>query len=98
MQQAFAAASASGLGWEGLFVHCTQHVFQAVSECVKPPVVEVLTRSYSPWDDRTSENRTDTSNNQITQIRHQSTCPIPPFATSEFTCSAINMCQSCLLE
>ncbi len=34
MQQAFAAASASGLGWEVLFVHCTQHFFQAVSECV----------------------------------------------------------------
>ncbi len=61
MQQAFAAASASGLGWEVLFVHCTQHFFQAVSKCVKSLAVEVLTCSYSPWDDKTSENGTDTS-------------------------------------
>ena len=59
MQQAFAAASASGLGWEVLFVHCTQHFLQAVSECVL--AVEMLTCSYSQWDNKTNENTTDTS-------------------------------------
>lgn len=60
-QQAFAAAQASGLGWEMLFVHCTQHSFQAVSECVNSLAVEVLTSSYSCWDDKTIENRIEAS-------------------------------------
>ena len=61
MQQAFAAASASGLGWEVLFVHCTQHFLQAVSESVKSLAVEMLTCSYSHWDNKTTETTTDTS-------------------------------------
>ncbi len=36
MQQAFVAALASGLVWEVLIVHCTQHYFQAVSEILNP--------------------------------------------------------------